>query len=83
MRSATCKMIILGGGKLALNFKILGQNVRGLNEKEKRTSIFNFTKSKADIVFLQETHSTKLTEKKWEDEWGGKCIYSHRHQEAA
>ena len=65
------------GGKLVLNFKILGQNVRGLNEKEKRTSIFNFTKSKADIVFLQETHSTELIEKKWEDEWGGKCIYSH------
>ena len=53
------------------------QNVRGLNQEEKRKSIFNYAKSKAGIVFLQETHSVQLLEQSWEQEWGGKIIFSH------
>ena len=49
----------------ALDIKFLGQNVNGLNEKVKRKTIFEFVKSKAAIIFLQETHSTELTEPSW------------------
>ena len=53
-------------------------NVRGLINFKKRQAIFNWLKRlKYDIVFLQETHSTSLVEKQWENEWGNKTFFSH------
>ena len=34
-------------------------------------------KQKADLIFLQETHSTKAGEYKWKKEWGSEIIFSH------
>lgn len=34
-------------------------------------------KRKADIIFLQETHSKEETEKQWMNEWVGKMFCSH------
>jgi hypothetical protein len=34
-------------------------------------------KKNASIVCFQATHSTKDIETRWEDEWGGKCYFSH------
>ena len=60
-------------------FQLFSFNVRGLGQKVKRNIIFDHLKqkSKKGIFLLQETHSSKLVEKKWEDEWGGKILYSH------
>lgn len=59
-----------------LNF--LSFNVRGLSNLKKRKTIFTFCKKqKCDVIFLQETHSTKNVEETWKKEWGGKIIYSH------
>ena len=62
---------------LALDMKIIAQNVRGLNDTEKRKTIFNFIRSKGSLCFLQETHSYKLIEQSWRDEWGSTTIFSH------
>ena len=32
---------------------------------------------KADLIFLQETHSTKAGEYRWKKEWGSEIIFSH------
>ena len=51
------------------NFDILTWNVRGLLDYGKRRKIFNWIKkhtSKEAIVLLQETHSTEIIEKQWE-----------------
>jgi exonuclease III len=60
-------------------------NVRGLSSNSKKTSdVFNWAKSKnASIVCFQETHSTKDIETRWEDEWGGKCYFSHGDSKSA
>ena len=34
-------------------------------------------KRKADIIFLQETHSTMKTDTQWKNEWGADIITSH------
>jgi exonuclease III len=49
-------------------------NVRGLNEKKKRTDVFSWLKKRnLDICLIQETHSTKAMESFWEAEWGYEC----------
>ena len=51
------------------NFNIISQNVRGLKtDKLKRETVFNHLKSKGDVIFLQETHSTMESEKLWKNE---------------
>ena len=39
-------------------------------------------KCKADIIFLQETHSTVKTETQWKNEWAAEIITSHRSSNA-
>ena len=65
--------------------KILSMNVRGLfSNYKKRSDVFNWAKSKnMPIVCFQETHSTAEVEKRWEDEWGGKCYFSHGDSKSA
>ena len=43
----------------------------------KRRAIFNYHRVNADILIIQESHSSTQIEKIWENEWGGKAIYSH------
>jgi exonuclease III len=51
---------------------------------KKRLDVFNWAKSKnASIVCFQETHSTKDIVTRWEDEWSGKCYFSHGDSKSA
>uniref|UniRef100_A0A3B3ST53 exodeoxyribonuclease III n=1 Tax=Paramormyrops kingsleyae TaxID=1676925 RepID=A0A3B3ST53_9TELE len=53
-------------------------NVRGLKDNVKRKAIFLFCKEiKANILFLQETHSSKEEETFWKHQWGEGILYSH------
>lgn len=67
------------------HIKVLSMNVMGLSSNsKKRLDVFNWAKSKnASIVCFQETHSTKDIETRWEDEWGGKCYFSHGDSKSA
>ena len=51
--------------------------MRGLADSIKRRAIFDKHRFNADMLILQETHSIPDVEKIWENEWGGKAIYSH------
>ena len=58
--------------------KIISLNVRGISNYKKRRTIFTWCrKQKADIIFLQETHSTERNEVAWKREWGAPLYYSH------
>ena len=60
------------------SLKLVSLNVRGLSNFRKRRAIFTwFRKRKADVIFLQETHSTKSGECEWEKDLGSKIIFSH------
>ena len=53
-------------------------NTRGLGDKIKRRSIFQWIKQNhKGITFLQETHSTKVSEEYWKREWKGHMFFSH------
>ena len=58
--------------------KLLSFNVRGLSNFKKRTAIFSWCrKQKANLIFLQETHSSKEREAQWKKEWGAEILFSH------
>ena len=60
------------------NFRIASLNIRGINKHSKRISTFNWIKSKNfDVIFLQETFSSKADENLWQSEWGGPIFWSH------
>ena len=60
------------------NIKIVTLNVRGLRDDMKRRYFFHyFHKIKADIVFLQEVHSTREIAQYWSSQWGSKIYFSH------
>ena len=62
----------------SVKFKIVSLNVRGLRSLTKRRSIMMWLrKQKADIVFLQETYSTKEVENIWRSQWSGPLFFSH------
>ncbi len=53
-------------------------NVRGLKNIVKRKAILLFCKEqKANIIFLQETHSGTTDEKLWKQQWGDEILFSH------
>ena len=60
-----------------LDLKMLSQNARGLRKVKKRKKVFNVLAKKAQIVFLQETHSKQSDEKQWSRPWPGQIIFSH------
>ena len=51
--------------------------MRGLANEQKRRAIFDFHRSNADLLIIQETHSCTDNEQYWTNEWGGKAIFSH------
>ena len=57
--------------------KILSLNVRGLGEVIKRRSIFNYYRTRGDIICLQETHTSPEVEVAWTAEWRGDILFSH------
>lgn len=53
-------------------------NTNGLRVQAKRRAMFNdFRQAKAEIIFLQETHSVPSDTKIWNSEWGAKIFYAH------
>ena len=59
-------------------FKIVSLNIKGSSNFQKRRTMFTWCrKRKADIIFLQETHSAVKTETQWKNEWGADIITSH------
>ena len=61
----------------SVQFRIISVNVRGVSNEVKRKAIFEQHRCNADILVMQETHSTTDCEKIWESEWGGKALFSH------
>jgi exonuclease III len=56
------------------SLKLLSLNVRGLGNFRKRRAIFTWCrKQKADLIFLQETH----TKKNCESQWKKKLVFFH------
>ena len=61
-----------------INFKLLSLNARGIRSFDKRKTVFNWLcKSGADILFLQETYSSKEVENIWRKQWKGDMFFSH------
>ena len=61
-----------------IHCKMYSLNVRGIRERDKREQIFSWCKDKkADIVFLQETFSTRDIEDRWSSMWDGSIYFSH------
>lgn len=59
-------------------FKLVSLNVKGISNFLKRRTMFTWCrKRKADIMFLQETHSTEKTDTQWKNEWGVEIIRCH------
>ena len=53
-------------------------NVNGLGDTAKRQEVLRWIENKNDdIVLLQETHSTDITERQWENSWNGRMIFNH------
>ena len=62
------------------DFKCLTFNVKGIQNKVKRTQIFNYCKEKINgngIVLLQETHSCGKNLARWKNEWGTDIYLNH------
>ena len=58
-------------------FKVLTVNVNGLNNHDQIIKIFNSLKTKKNgITLLQETHSTKRTKTKWQQEWNDMSFWN-------
>lgn len=63
-----------------VNFKLISLNVRGIRSATKRKALLLWlNKQKADIVFLQETYSTKEVEPVWNRQWKGKIHHTVNH----
>ena len=57
---------------------MLSLNARGLRSLEKRKSLLIWLqKQNADIIFLQETCSTKDIENIWKCQWKGSIYFAH------
>ena len=52
-----------------LKFSLIGQNVRGLGNKEKRDEVFLCLLEEGDVIFLQETHTISEHEKIYTDKY--------------
>jgi len=62
-----------------VDFKLLSLNVRRIRSSTKRKALFCWlNERKLDILFLQETYSTKDVESIWgKSHWQGKLYFSH------
>ena len=59
------------------SLRLLSLNVKGISNFRKRRVVFTWCrKQKADVIFLQETHSTEEREKRWIKEWGSQICFS-------
>ena len=61
------------------SFNVITYNVKGMQQKAKRTKIFSYINDKIDsgVVFFQECHSTTECQDNWQKSWDGKMFFSH------
>ena len=60
----------------SLTLKLISLNVRGIIDSRKRRKVFTwFSKQKADIVCMQETHCTKSKLNSFKNSWNGLSYY--------
>ena len=53
-------------------------NTRGLSNKNKRQMVFAWLQNNfKGVIFLQETHTTEISEATWRHEWSGDVYFSH------
>ena len=58
--------------------KFMSCNVRGLADTTKRKQVYNYLKDqKVDIVFLQETHTSKNSKRIFKSQWRGKSVFAN------
>lgn len=58
--------------------KLISLNANGLRSHTKRKALFrDLRKAVADVIFLQEAHSTGADQQIWTAQWGGPAYYSH------
>lgn len=58
--------------------RMISLNANGIRSNTKRKALFqDLRKSKADVIFLQESQSTRADQHIWSAEWGGPAFYSH------
>ena len=57
--------------------KIISINANGLQNEIKRRTILNYARNRADIICLQETHTTIESESLWKLQWRGEIFFSH------
>ncbi len=66
------------------SIKCISLNCRGLRDKSKRITLFQFLKKqKSHITFLQETHSKLENEKSWQNECYNKILFNHSSDKTA
>ena len=60
-----------------MSVKILSANCQGIGSLEKRLDVLNYLKDrKCDIYCLQDTHTTKSSERLFRSQWNSDCIFS-------
>ena len=58
--------------------KLSSFNCRGLQDNFKRKKVFHYMRNtESDIIFLQETHSTKSEEAFWKSQWGESAWFAN------
>ena len=57
--------------------KVITINASGMQNTVKRRAIFDFARNRADIICIQETHSSTNCENRWRLEWGSDIFFSH------
>ena len=71
------KAVLVQKWKWIMSLNIISLNTRGIRDITKRRSMFEFYRSRCDILCLQETHSTPEDVSCWTAEWGGKMVLAH------
>ena len=60
-----------------MSIKILSVNCQGLGSMEKRLDVLNYLKDKkCNIYCLQDTHTTKSSERLFRSQWNNECLFS-------
>ena len=64
--------------------KICSYNVKGLGNKQKRNTIFQWIKDhKIDICLVQEAHYSETSKQTWKKDWGGEAYFSGNSSKSA
>ena len=68
------------------NFVFISNNVRGIQNSNKRNKLFHYFKSNffgsSGFLFLQETHSSEEDERHWRNDFDGELFFSHGNKKS-